>query len=63
MHRDTLRRSAAYLDAGRSLRADASGRIERAGSQGNGSVPDRYTLQEFAGVAVLRRPAYPVAEL
>jgi hypothetical protein len=51
-HRDTLRDVAGYLDPRRSLRADASGWIDRPGSQRQGAVPDRYTLQELAGAAV-----------
>ena len=45
-----------------SLHTDPNGWIERLERQEKGSGPDRHTLREIAGVAVLRRSAYPMAE-
>jgi len=62
MHRDTLRPVAAYLDSGRSVPTTTNGGFETPMCPFGASDPNRDTLQEVAGVAVLRRPVHPVVE-
>jgi putative ABC transport system substrate-binding protein len=59
---DTLHNGAAYLGRPRFRHTAGSGEIRRPERPETGSGPNRYMLRTFAGVAVLRRSAYPVAE-
>lgn len=61
-HRNTLRDSCRLSRPANTARRGAHARIERQGSQRRGCDADQDTLPELAGVAVLRRLAYPVAE-
>jgi len=60
--RDTLRLVAAYVASGSRVPTTTNGGSETPMCPAGGPAPDRDTLQEVAGVAVLRRPAYPVVE-
>jgi len=60
LHRDRLQGATAYPEWRGSLRTRAKIDTKRAGRCSTRSRPERQTL---AGVALLRRSAYPVAEL
>lgn len=62
MRRDRLQSGAAYPAARRAPPAHKWWDRKIEGRDG-GILPSRYPLQEAAAVAVLRIPAYPVAEL
>ena len=62
MRRDRRQDGAAYPDAKWRVCAGASRRVIAPETREGAYVASRDTLQAFAGVAVLRRPAYPAAE-
>jgi hypothetical protein len=62
MRRDRRQDGAAYPAAGWVLRVGASRRIAGPETREEAHLANRYTLQALAGVAVLRRSAYPAAE-
>ncbi len=62
MRRDRRQDAAAYPDVRWMPSAGASRRIEEPETRREAHLADRYMLQVLAGVAVLRRSAYPAAE-
>lgn len=62
MRLDRLHCLAAYPNAHRTIQTRASIWLEGPEGEAQTSLPNPYTLQELAGVAILRRPAYPVVE-
>jgi hypothetical protein len=59
---DRLRPVAAYPDSGRSVPPTTNGGFETPMCLIGATAPNRDTLQEVAGIVVLCRLAYPVAE-